>query len=129
VRLLLDTNILIGLVDERLRRFDDALREVIMNAETAAFASVASLWEIAIKSRLGKLAISTALTELPEIIQHLGLSLVSIHHQHVLAVVEPAPATRDPFDRLLLAQCMVENLRLVTLDRVLAAHPLAFRAG
>ena len=45
----------------------------------------------------------------------------------LLADAEPEPQTRDPFDRLLLGQCQVENLRLVTLDRALAAHPLAWR--
>ena len=43
--------------------------------------------------------------------------------------LDPEPPTRDPFDRLLLAQCAVDNLRLVTVDRALAGHPLAWREG
>jgi PIN domain nuclease of toxin-antitoxin system len=58
----------------------------------------------------------------------MGLVMLVINPEHVLATVEPEPATRDPFDRLLLGQCQVENMRLVTLDRALSSHPLAWRA-
>lgn len=57
------------------------------------------------------------------------MTLIVINHRHVLTAPEPEPATRDPFDRLLLAQCSVENLRLVTLDRALGSHALTWRAG
>ena len=45
-----------------------------------------------------------------------------------LADLKPEPQTRDPFDRLLLAQCAVEGLRLVTRDRALAKHRLSWKA-
>ncbi len=57
----------------------------------------------------------------------MGISLLDIDHHHVLAELDPEPATRDPFDRLLLAQCQVEGMQLVTIDRALAGHPLAWR--
>jgi PIN domain nuclease of toxin-antitoxin system len=53
--------------------------------------------------------------------------LLVIEASYVLSAVDPEPTTRDPFDRLLLAQCAVENLHLVTIDRHLTAHPLAWR--
>jgi PIN domain nuclease of toxin-antitoxin system len=62
---------------------------------------------------------------LPELIRALGIDLVPINEHHALAAVEPEPATRDPFDRLLLSQCQVEGLRLVTIDRALIDHRLA----
>jgi PIN domain nuclease of toxin-antitoxin system len=55
----------------------------------------------------------------------LGINLVLIDARHVLASVLPEPATRDPFDRLLLAQCQVEGLRLVTIDRALITDRLS----
>ena len=91
--------------------------------------SVASLWEIAIKTRLGKLGLNVALESLPELIETMRLDLLPIHARHVLAKAEPEPPTRDPFDRPLLAQCAVDGLRLVTIDRALTAHPLAFASG
>lgn len=57
----------------------------------------------------------------------LGMSIMPIEHRHATAALDPDPATRDPFDRMLLAQCAVEELRLVTVDRALTGHPLAWR--
>lgn len=58
----------------------------------------------------------------------MDIALLMIDQRHLLAEVFPDPDTRDPFDRLLLAQCTVEDMRLLTLDRALARHPLAWRA-
>jgi PIN domain nuclease of toxin-antitoxin system len=76
---------------------------------------------------LGKLRISGNLELLPDIVTSAGLELIPINQHHVLAAVQPEPPTRDPFDRLLLAQCRVEELRLATVDRALASHELAVR--
>ncbi len=65
---------------------------------------------------------------MPDILSSAGLELIPINEHHVLAAVHPEPVTRDPFDRLLLAQCSVEELRLVTIDRALISHELAVPA-
>jgi PIN domain nuclease of toxin-antitoxin system len=127
VQLLLDTSIVIAVVNERMSLLGASMREAIIDSRSALHASVATLWEIAIKVRLGKLEIRLALDLLPETLQQTGVQLIRIDYHHVLAAVDPEPATRDPFDRLLLAQCQIENLRLVTVDRALKAHPLAWR--
>jgi PIN domain nuclease of toxin-antitoxin system len=127
MRLLLDTNILLAVIHERV---DSLGRQLIgaLRAPTAELhVSVASLWELAIKVRLGKLELRVALPELPPLLGDLGLGVLAIESSHALAEVDPEPGTRDPFDRMLLAQCAVENLRLVTTDRVLSAHPLGWR--
>src|SRR5271165_4282187 len=87
--------------------------------------SAASLWEIAVKCRLGKLKLTHELGALPELLDGLGVRIVAIDERHALAPVEPEPMTRDPFDRMLLAQCQIEGLRLLTVDRALVAHALA----
>lgn len=122
------TNILLALLREDLHSLEIALRRAVQSPQTALYASVASLWEIAIKFRLGKLALKAPLAELPSLVEGVGLILLRIEASHVLANVDPVPATRDPFDRLLLAQCAVEGLRLVTTDRALKGHPLSWRA-
>ena len=128
MRLLVDTNVLIPLAEEELKPLNPALRDCISDPESLLYASVASLWEIAIKSRIGKLKLKTELTLLQQSLQNMDISLLIIDDRHVLAEVFPEPNTRDPFDRLLLAQCKVEEMRLVTVDRALATHPLAWRA-
>ena len=124
--LLLDTNILIPLAESGPAALHSSFRNVILDPSVVLFASVASLWEIAIKTRTGRLKISPPLESLPDLLADIRIALLTIDHRHVLTSVEPQPPTRDPFDRLLLAQCAVETMRLVTTDRALAAHPLAW---
>ncbi|MGB7078407.1 MAG: type II toxin-antitoxin system VapC family toxin [Xanthobacteraceae bacterium] len=129
MRLLLDTHILIVLARHELGRLGGSMASAVTSTENVAFASAASVWEIAIKSRLGKIDAGLPLDELPDYFQAIGLNLLVIDHRHAVRSLDPEPAARDPFDRLLLAQCAVEQLRLVTLDRVLARHPLAWSEG
>jgi PIN domain nuclease of toxin-antitoxin system len=124
MRLLLDTNVLVRFVEGRLNR---DLCDALSTADAEVQISVANLWEIAIKVRLGKLPLRVSLEDLPTFIDSVGFALLTIKASHVLADVDPEPPTRDPFDRLLLAQCSVEGLQLVTLDRALAAHPLSWQ--
>jgi len=105
----------------------DALMDLLISSGADVTASVASLWEIAIKWRLGKLPIKTPPSALPDVLSRGKISLLNIDHRHVLAELNPEPDNRDPFDRLLLAQCLTEGVRLVTVDRALVAHPLAWR--
>jgi PIN domain nuclease of toxin-antitoxin system len=125
MRLLLDTHIVVSLVNERTAELPAKLRGVLANPGSEFYVSVASLWEIAIKWRLGKLKLFSDLELLPDVLMSSGLELMPINEHHVLTAVRPEPMTRDPFDRLLLAQCSVEELRLVTADRALVAHILA----
>lgn len=127
MRVLLDTHIVLSIVNERTADLPKPLRAVLLDPEAEFYVSVASFWEIAIKSRLGKLKLSDDLARLPEIVASGGLELIPINEHHVLATVGPEPITRDPFDRLLLAQCSVEDLRLMTVDRALVSHTLALR--
>jgi len=126
VRLLLDTHILLALVADPATR-KGANKEPLTEPNHELFASVVSIWEIAIKYRLGKLKLGVVPAALPGIFQGIGHTLLIIDHRHVVAELDDEPQTRDPFDRLLLAQCQVEGLRLVTEDRALAGHPLAWR--
>ncbi len=126
MRLLIDTHILIGL-NPRAKPLPSWIRAAVWAGDNPSLASVASLWEIAIKTRLGKLDPGMPPVEIPGFLRTSGIDLLGIEPEHVLAELKTETATRDPFDRLLLAQCQVEDLRLVTLDRALAGHPLAWR--
>ena len=129
MRLLLDTHVFLALIEKGTGSFDAGVRRLLADPDGEFHMSVASLWEIAIKCRLGKLRLTPALSSLPDLVAGLGIALVPISEHHALATVEPEPETRDPFDRMLLAQCQVEDLRLVTIDRALVTHPLAAKVG
>jgi PIN domain nuclease of toxin-antitoxin system len=125
MKVLLDTHILLPIIEGRSKSLGPAARRVLESPDAEIYVSVATLWEIAIKWRLKKLDLSRPPDTLPPLISAIGIGLIHINVDHVLVSVEPEPATRDPFDRLLLAQCQVEGMRLLTTDRALVDHPLA----
>jgi PIN domain nuclease of toxin-antitoxin system len=125
MRLLLDTHILLAFVERGGDGLPDGVAALLSDQRNEHHLSAASLWEIAIKCRLGKLRLTPSLAALPELVEGLGITIVAINERHPVASVDPEPTTRDPFDRMLLAQCQVEGLRLVTIDRSLVSHPLA----
>jgi PIN domain nuclease of toxin-antitoxin system len=96
----------------------------LADPSTVGFVSVASLWEMAIETRLRKLDPGMPLQDIAGYFEAIGLSILTGGASHVVAMADPETETREPFDRLLLAQCQVEGLRLVTFDRALLEHPL-----
>jgi PIN domain nuclease of toxin-antitoxin system len=127
MRFLLDTHIVLSVVNERTADLPAGLRGVLADQDSEFYVSVASLWEIALKGRLGKLHVSGDLSLVPAMLANGGLELIPINEHHVLATNQSEPMIGDPFDRLLLAQCGVESLRLVTVDRALVSHTLALQ--
>lgn len=125
MKLLLDTHVLLALVKAATRSLPSGIRTMLDDPDNQHHVSVASLWEIAIKARLGKLDLPFEVSMLTSMTESMGTILLTIDARHALAAVEPKPSTRDPFDNMLLAQCQVEGLRLLTMDRALIAHPLA----
>jgi PIN domain nuclease of toxin-antitoxin system len=123
--LLLDTHILLAIIEQRPEAFSSEMQRLLESSDEAFSVSVASLWEIAIKTRLGKLHLTTPLEDLPRLLKEMGIVVLAIETKHVLTSLDPEPPTRDPFDRLLLAQCLTEGMQLVTVDGALVGHPLA----
>ena len=127
MRLLLDTHIVLAILRKDAGQRFPEIASLLGDSKTAGFVSVASLWETAIKARLGKLDPGMPLEDIAGSLEEIGLILLRIEIQHVITAADPEPETRDPFDRLLLAQCKVEGLQLATVDRLLVDHPLALR--
>ena len=127
MRALLDTHVALALLGGNIDRQLPKIAEQLKDDSTESFFSVASLWEIAIKTRLGKLAPGMQLDEIAGYLDAVGISILPILPAHVTIAVDPEPKTRDPFDRLLLAQCEAEDLVLVTVDRAVLSHPRAMK--
>ena len=126
MRLLLDTHILLAFIDGKPSNLSREVA-ILETGDHVLLASVASLWEIAIKWRLGKLPLPVLPDRLPDVLGDLGVSVLPVTPDHALTTVNPEPGTRDPFDQLLLAVCQVDNLRLATIDRALVHHRLAIK--
>jgi PIN domain nuclease of toxin-antitoxin system len=112
MKLLLDTNIVIRLRQDG-RQIDRKTRHLIENA-AAVYVSAASIWEIAIKASARKLAVDIDRLEFG--LLEAGVIPLPITWTHARRSFDIAPAHRDPFDRLLLAQAISEPLHLLTSD-------------
>ncbi len=120
--LLLDTHAFLWWLDDN-SRLGPTARAVIADPDNTVWVSAASAWEIAIKTGLGRLEMSEPPEEvLPREIERGGFRSLAISVEHALAVRTLPPHHRDPFDRLLIAQAKVEDLRLVTADRSFADY-------
>ena len=115
--MLIDSNALLWFVAGDSKRIGRALRAQIEAEATTV--SVASLWEIAIKSALGKL---DAPDDLPAKVEQLGFYLLPVSAEHAWQVRQLPPHHRDPFDRLLIAQAQVERLPIFTADSLFHAY-------
>ena len=111
MRLLLDTQIMLWwLIDDpHLRQDTRALM-----AHKPCVVSVASIWEVAIKHRLGKLDVTPALFRNESL--SAGASLLPVLDLHIIETAQLPLAHGDPFDRLLIAQARVEGLMAVSSD-------------
>jgi PIN domain nuclease of toxin-antitoxin system len=124
VRLLLDTHVLLwALADSP--RLSQSARQLLADFENECWVSSASVWEIAIKVVLGKYALGLPLSALAEAIDEAGFRTLDVSPRHATAIERVDVPHGDPFDRMLLAQCEVETLRLLTADKTLGRLPVA----
>ncbi len=93
MRLLLDTHILLALIERQMGSLPATIQELVRDPNNEHHLSAASLLEIAIKSRLGKLRLKPSLSALPELLHGLGIGIIAINEQHALAAIEPEPRT------------------------------------
>jgi PIN domain nuclease of toxin-antitoxin system len=118
MKLLLDTHTFIWW-DRDPNLIPSATLSLMQQTDTQLFVSLVSLWEIQIKLQIGKLTLQNSLSEV--IIRQQtenGIQLLSISLPHILAIENLPQYHKDPFDRLLIAQCVSEAATLVSRDSV-----------
>lgn len=122
MKLLLDTHLLLWAAGfpDRLSGKAHALLEA---TESELFFSAASLWEIAIKRGLGRADFLVDVRLLRRGLLDNGYEELNITSEHALAVEGLPSLHKDPFDRILVAQAMVEGITLVTADAQVAQYP------
>ncbi|WP_255000381.1 type II toxin-antitoxin system VapC family toxin [Cyanobium sp. Alchichica 3B3-8F6] len=118
---LLDTQLLLwmAIAPERLPA---TLRGNLSDRRLPLLYSVVSLWEVAIKTSLGKPGFLVDATQLRDGLKQQGLQELGIAPEHCVAVQHLPLIHRDPFDRLLVAQAIHHGLTLLTADRILRGY-------
>lgn len=124
MRVLLDTQCWLWM-HAQPERFSPAALAVIEDTRNQLFFSAAGAWEIAIKYALGMLPLPLPPAEyVPSRMERGDTAPLPVAHEHALRVATLPPHHRDPFDRLLVAQCEAERLHLLTADPQLQPYDI-----
>lgn len=115
MNLLIDTHALIWFITE-----DSLLpletKAIIENTNNVCYVSIASLWEMAIKYSLGRLNLFSDLENIFKIIERSGFELLPVTPSHILTNSRLDFYHQDPFDRIIIAQAICEDLKIVSKD-------------
>lgn len=106
-------------------KLSERVRGLLKDADNCLFLSIASIWEMQIKLQTGKLILYLPLPELVKSQQQNNdVQILPIDVSHIYALNSLPNHHRDPFDRILIAQAMVENIPLLSIDAVFDAYPI-----
>lgn len=113
MKLLLDTHALIWFSEDDPQLSQPA-RQAIENETNEVFLSIASFWEMAIKVSIGKLDLKKPLPNLMQSFLEYDFHIQTIHFEHTLLISTMPLHHRDPFDRMLIAQALAEDMILLS---------------
>ncbi|MDR2733036.1 MAG: type II toxin-antitoxin system VapC family toxin [Spirochaetota bacterium] len=115
MRILLDTHAILWLALDS-HELPMTVRNVICNPENESFVSIVSAWEISIKISIGKLQLEGGVPEFFSIASANGFKLLPILQEHLMQVESLPFFHRDPFDRMLVAAAISENMHVISRD-------------
>jgi PIN domain nuclease of toxin-antitoxin system len=124
MKVLLDTHAFLWLITDEDRLSENA-RQTFLNTENSLFFSAASLWEICIKTSLGKISLKDGWFQ--TIKEEMAINTIQwlpIEMTHCAEVTELPFHHRDPFDRMLIAQAIVEEMKLLSRDSRLSDYAI-----
>ncbi len=120
-RYLVDTHTLIWSFENN-KKLPQKTKDIIDDANNEIFVSIASFWEIAIKISNGKLDLSVSLTQLIEDVTLRNIQILPINPSHVLKVETLPFHHKDPFDRIIIAQSLTENIIIISIDEAFDSY-------
>lgn len=120
---LLDTHIFLWYIDGNLNLLA-AAKNIIEDPQSIKFVSIASFWELAIKSSIKKLILDKQFETLPKYMVKNKFLLLPIEFKHLLNLKTLPLHHKDPFDRLLISQAITENLTLISADQHFKPYPV-----
>jgi PIN domain nuclease of toxin-antitoxin system len=125
MNLLLDTHTLIWFFNGDTALSENA-KQAIIEPQNRKLASMASVWEVAIKISLNKLVFDGKTQGFLDLIDNNGFELLSINKEYILELEKLPFIHRDPFDRLLVATAISENMCIVTTDTNIQKYPVNY---
>jgi PIN domain nuclease of toxin-antitoxin system len=114
---LLDTHAFLWFVSGD-KQLPESAKRIIRNIDESCFLSAASLWEITIKHQNNKLDLGISLKELFDFADRNQIEIIPINYEHLLQLSKLPSHHNDPFDRLIIAQAISEELIIITRDKL-----------
>ena len=119
MNLLLDTHVALWAITDN-PKLPKKARDLITSPKTTVWVSVANIWKIAIKHSLGRGDMLVSSRDAMRYFQESGYRFLAVEAEHAIAVEELPLHHQDPFDRILVVQALVEPMRLMTHDPLVA---------
>lgn len=118
---LLDTNALLFFLYDN-EKLSKKASEIIYYGDEKISVSIVSMWEIAIKSSIGKLEIKSSISKIVKTCEKERLEILSIKPIHLDGIRKLPLIHGDPFDRLIISQALMENFIIITKDRIIPQY-------
>jgi len=123
MKVLLDTHVLIWFA-EGSDKLSEKAKSEIDNPNNFKFISIASLWEIVIKSSRQKLELKKSFVEINEFLYLNNFEVLSIEIKHLNSLLNLPYHHSDPFDRLIISQAVSDNFGIISIDRHFSSYPV-----
>ena len=124
MKFLIDTHVLVWYLDGN-KKLRDKTRDLINDDDNVIIVSIASLWELAIKINLKKINTEINLPDVQAYILEREFTMLNIYFKHLNALTALPTHHGDPFDRLLIAQALTEDLTIISADEEFRAYPVS----
>ena len=112
---ILDTHVLLWSMFESAKLSQSA-QEILMDRKSRRFVSISSMWEIAIKNRIGKLPLPNGLANVFSTVEKRGYGILAVDQQHIEIYNTLPLLHRDPFDGIIVATALLEDMTIITAD-------------
>jgi PIN domain nuclease of toxin-antitoxin system len=105
-------------------KLPNKIRDIIGKKENDIKVSIASLWEMTIKMSIEKLVLSWSITEIMNLLFENGFKILPIEAKHLISLFGLKYIHRDPFDRMIIAQSISENIPVISSDGIFKEYPV-----
>ncbi len=123
MELLIDTQSFIWFIEDDIK-MPIKIKETMNDENNILLLSIVSLWEITIKTSIGKLKTQRSLDDVIKNVSEDGFKILPIKPNHLLTLLKLKLIHRDPFDRMIIAQSISENISVISSDSIFREYPM-----